>query len=75
MFDFGHISTIPGTSTSFSDMGKTICACPDTAHMATSAVRRRATHFMSYATRREHVEDCVENLADVHLAPTAAALG
>jgi hypothetical protein len=27
------------------------------------------------ATSREHVEDCVENLANVHLAPTAAALG
>jgi hypothetical protein len=24
------------------------------------------------ATRREHVEDCVENLANIHLAPTAA---
>jgi hypothetical protein len=23
---------------------------------------------------REHVEDCVENLANIHLAPTAAAL-
>src|ERR1700680_2341774 len=27
------------------------------------------------ATRREHVEDCVEHLANIHLAPTAAALG
>ena len=27
------------------------------------------------ATRREHVEDCVENLANIHRAPTAAALG
>jgi len=27
------------------------------------------------ATRREHVEDCVENLAHIDLAPTAAALG
>ena len=27
------------------------------------------------ATRREHIEDCVENLANIHLAPTAATLG
>ena len=27
------------------------------------------------ATGREHVEDCVENLANIHLAPTAPALG
>jgi hypothetical protein len=26
------------------------------------------------ATGREHVKDCVENLANIHLAPTAAAL-
>jgi Transposase DDE domain len=27
------------------------------------------------ATGRKHVEDCVQNLADIHLAPAAAALG
>jgi len=27
------------------------------------------------ATRREHVENCVENLANIDLAPTTAALG
>ena len=43
MFDFGHISTVPDTSTSFSDMGETVCACPDTAHIATSAEKARNT--------------------------------
>jgi two-component system, cell cycle response regulator CtrA len=40
------------------------------------ALRRRVLgQRLPLATRREHVEDCVENLANIHLAPTAAALG
>src|SRR6476660_9818242 len=40
------------------------------------ALRRQVLgQRLPLATRREHVEDCVENLANIHLAPTAAALG
>src|ERR1700674_5010810 len=40
------------------------------------ALRRQVLgQCLPLATRREHVEDCVENLANIHLAPTAAALG
>src|SRR5438046_7353336 len=30
---------------------------------------------LPFASRREHIEDCVQNLADVHLAPTPTAFG
>jgi hypothetical protein len=40
------------------------------------ALRRQVLgQCLPLATRRKHVEDCVENLANIHLAPTAAALG
>jgi hypothetical protein len=40
------------------------------------ALRRQVVRQrLPLATRREHVEDCVENLANIHLAPTAASLG
>ena len=40
------------------------------------ALRRQVLRQrLPLATRREHIEDCVENLANIHLAPTAATLG
>jgi len=80
--DRGGWARFPALALARGDIERMVDALQRAVPIPQHEVRMRCTlrrqvlrQRLPLATRREHIEDCVENLANIHLAPTAATLG